>query len=104
MASLRNKRKLAAFDKDNCAEHPRINLAQNSKAPRSQEEYINQVSDEIEIRVTKNLSKEFSRTESRISGALSRLDEFFSQPGNTGSLRIRPRDIPERTRHKPRIE
>ena len=44
------------------------------------QEYISQVSEEIEGRVTKKLSKEFSRTESRISGALSKLDEFLLNP------------------------
>ena len=38
---------------------------------------ISQVSEEIEGRVTKKLSEEFSRTESRILGALSKLDEFL---------------------------
>ena len=41
------------------------------------QEYISQVSEEIEGRVTKKLSKEFSRTESRILGALPKLDEFL---------------------------
>ena len=36
-----------------------------------------QVSEDIAGRVTKNLSQEFSRTESRILGALSKLDEFL---------------------------
>ena len=43
-------------------------------------EYISQVSEEMEGRVTTKLSKEFSRTESRILGALSKLDEFFLNP------------------------
>ena len=78
--TTRNKRKLAALNKENCEEHPRSNLAQNSSAPRSQEEYITQVSEEIEGRVTKRLSKEFSRTENRILGALARLDDFLMKP------------------------
>ena len=41
------------------------------------QDYISQVSEEIEGRVTKKVSKEFSRTESRILGALSKLDGFF---------------------------
>ena len=77
--TTRNKRKLAALNKENCEEHPRSNLAQNSSAPRSQE-YITQVSEEIEGRVTKRLSKEFSRTENRILGALARLDDFLMNP------------------------
>ena len=55
-------------------------MAQNSGAPRSQEDYITQVSEEIEGRVTKRLSKEFSRTENRILGALARLDDFLMNP------------------------
>ena len=76
----RNKRKLAALNKENGEKHPRSNLAQNSNAPRSQEDYITQVSEEIEGRGTKRLSKEFSKTENRILGALARLDDFLTNP------------------------
>ena len=72
-----NKKKLAALNKGNCEEHPRSNLAQNPKDPRSQEDYITHVSQEIKGRVTKGLSKEFSRTENRKLGALARLDDFL---------------------------
>ena len=75
--ATRNKKKLAALDKENCEEHPMSNLAQKSNVSRSQEDYISQVSEEIEGRVTKRLSKEFSRTENPILGALSRLDGFL---------------------------
>ena len=78
--TTRIKRKLAALNKENCEDHPRSNLAQNSSAPGSQEDYITQVSEEIERRVTKRLSKEFSRTENRILGALARLDKFLMNP------------------------
>ena len=78
--TTRNKRKLAALNKENCEEHPRSNLAQNLSDPRSQEDYITQVSEEIEGRVTKRLSEEFSRTENRILGALARLDDFLMNP------------------------
>ena len=86
--TTRNKRKLAALNKENCEENPRSNMAQNSGAPRSQEDYITQVSEEIEGRVTKRLSKEFSRTENRILGALARLDDFLMNPllpGHSGT-------------------
>ena len=74
MATLRNKKIMAALNKEKCEEHPRSNLAQNSSVPRSQEEHITQVSGEIEGRVTtKKLSQEFSRTENRLLGALSGL-------------------------------
>ena len=82
--ATRNKRKLAALNKENCEEHPRSNLAQNSNVPISQEDYIAQVSEETEGRVTKRLSKEFSRTEKRILGALARLDDFLMNPLNQG--------------------
>ena len=73
-------------------------MAQNSGAPRSQEDYITQVSEEIEGRVTKRLSKEFSRTENRILGALARLDYFLMNPllpGHSGTT-------PEPTRNTTR--
>ena len=88
--TTQNKRKLAALNKDSCEEHPRSNLAQNSGALRSQEDYITQVSEEIEGRVTKRLSKEFSKAENRILGALARLDDFLTNPllpGHSGTTR-----------------
>ena len=95
--ATRNKRKLAALNKENCEERPRSNLASNSSVPRSQEDYITQVSEEIEGRVTKKLSQEFSRTENRILGALARFDDFLMNPllqGHSGTtpepLRKRP--------------
>ena len=78
--ATRNKRKLAALNKENGEEHPRSNLAQNSNVSRPQEDYIIQVFEEIEGRVTKRLSKEFSRTENRILGALARLNDFLMNP------------------------
>ena len=86
--ATRNKRKLAASNKENCEEHPRSNLASNSNVPRSQEDYITQVSEEFEGRLTKKLSQEFSRTENRILGALARLDDFLMNPllqGHSGT-------------------
>ena len=80
MATLRNKRNLATLNKENSEECPRNNLAQKSNAPSSQEDYITQVSEEIEGRVTKKLSQEFSRAENRILGALARLHDFLMSP------------------------
>ena len=79
MATLRNKRKLAALSRET-AENTRNNQSQNTLDPGIAQEYIYQVSEEIEGRVTKKLSKEFSRTESRILGALSKLDDFLLNP------------------------
>ena len=55
-------------------------MAQNSNVPRSQEDYVTQVSEEIEGRVTKKLSKEFIKTENRILAPLARLDDFLMSP------------------------
>ena len=90
MATLRNRRKLAVLNKKNCHEHPRSNLAQNSNVLKSQEDYITQVSEEIEGRVTKKLSKDFSRTDNRILGALSCLDDFLMNPLIQGHSRSAP--------------
>ena len=68
MATLGKKRKLAALNKENCEDHPRSCLARDSNVPRSQGDYITQVSEEIEARVTEKLSQEFSKMENRILG------------------------------------
>ena len=76
------------MSKENCEEHPRINLASTSSVTRSQEDYKTQVSEEIEGRFTKKLSQEISRTENRILGALARLDDFLMNPllqGHSGT-------------------
>ena len=77
MAKLRNNRKLAAVTRETQEQQPGNGQSRNTSVPRINEEYITQVSEEIEGRVTKKLSQEFSRTESRILGALSKLDEFL---------------------------
>ena len=78
MATLRNKRKLAAVTRETRVENPRNGQSRNTPVPRIPEDYITQVSEEIEGRITKKLSLEFNRIESRIWGALSKLDEFLS--------------------------
>ena len=111
MASLRNKRKLAAVSRET-PESTRNGRTQNILDPELTQDYISQVSEEIEGRVTKKLSKEFIRTESRILGALSKLDEFLLNPqvrtcsvvapgtsrsnnlGNQGTNGDRPSDDP----------
>ena len=74
MATLRNKRKLAAVSKET-PEGSGGSRGQNVLDPELTQEYISQVSEEIEGRVTKKLSKEFSKTESCILG-----DEFLLNP------------------------
>ena len=97
----RNKRKLSALNKENCEEHPRSNLVQNSNVSRSQEDYLTQVSEEIEGRVTKKLSQEFSRTENRILGALSRLEQNASASSHANaSLHTPPTQLTYESRQK----
>ena len=63
-------------------------MARNFDVPRSQKDYKTQVCEEIEGRVTKKLSQEFSRTETRLLGALARLDDFLRNPliqGHSGT-------------------
>ena len=79
MTTLRNKRKLAAVSGET-PENTRNSQSQNTLDPEMAQEDISQVSEEIEGRVTKKLSKEFSRTEFRNLGALSKLDEFLLNP------------------------
>ena len=79
MATLRNKRKLAAVSRET-PEGNRSSRGRNALDPELTQECISQVSEEIDGKVTKKLSKEFSKTESRILGALSRLDEFLLNP------------------------
>ena len=77
MATLSNKRKLAAVTRETLEEHPRNGQSRKTSVARINEENITQVSEEIEDRVTKSLSEEFSRTESRVLGALFKLNEFL---------------------------
>ena len=79
MTTFRNKRKLAAVSRET-AESTRNSRVQNALDPESTQDYLSQVSEEIEGKVTKKLSKEFSKTESRILVALSKLDEFLLNP------------------------
>ena len=79
MATLRNKRKLAAVSRET-PDGNRGSRGRNVLDPELAQDYISQVSEEIEGRVTKKLSKEFHKTESRILGALSKLDEFLLNP------------------------
>ena len=79
MATLRNKRKVAAVSSET-PEKTRSSRARNAIDPEKAQEYISQVSEDIEGRVFKKLSKKFTRTEYRNLGALSKLDEFLLNP------------------------
>ena len=79
MTTLRNQRKLVAVSRET-PDNTRNSQSQNTLDPGMTEEYVAQVSEKIEGKVTRKFSKEFSRTESRILGALSILDEFLLNP------------------------
>ena len=67
MATLSNKWKLAASNRENQEDYPKSKLAQNEKVPFSQEIYMTQFSEEIEDGQTKKMSQEFSRTENWVA-------------------------------------
>ena len=81
MRNTRNKRRLAEIQDNFDGES-----SQSSNRERTQgninEEYISQVSQEIEGRIAKKLSQEFSKRESRILGALAKLDHFLTNPAD----------------------
>ena len=80
MVTARKRKRLATFIDEKCEEQPRSNLAPFTIVPRSQEDYITQISEEIEDSLRMKLSNEFNRMQSRISGALSQLDDFPLNP------------------------
>ena len=90
MSAPRNKRKLAALNKESCEEHARSSFAQNSKIPRLQEDHITQICQKNEERVTKRLSQEFNKTENRMLGALAHLDDFLMNPQTQGYSKVPP--------------
>ena len=59
-----------------------MTIVRSSARERSQSDlneiYIVQIAQEIEGRIAKKLSQEFSKRESRILGALAKLDDFLS--------------------------
>ena len=75
--AILSQRKLAAVTREIQEENPRKSQSQNTFVPKINEENITQVFEEVEGRVTKKLSQEFSGTESHILGALSKLDDFL---------------------------
>ena len=95
MATLRNRKKVAAINRDNHVDQRKNIQARNTNFLTIQEDYIIQVTDEIGDRFTKKLCQEFSRTENRNLSALSRLGEFFL---NT-QARTHSRAVPETFRN-----
>ena len=79
MATLRNRRKLAAASRET-SENTRHNQSLNTFSQGMVEEYITQFPEELVERVTKKLSQDFGQMESRTLDALSKLDEFLLNP------------------------
>ena len=79
MVRFKNRMNLAAVSRET-PDNTRNSQSQNTLEPGTAQEYISQVSEEVGGRVTKKLSKDFCRTESRILCALSKLDEFLLNP------------------------
>ena len=80
MATLRNKRKLAAVPGE-AEDQTGNSQSQNTSVSGITEEYFMQVFEEIDGRATEKLSQDFSRTESCILGVLSKLEPFREHPG-----------------------
>ena len=78
MATLRNKKKLAPVSRETLKNTS--NSQSQTLDPGMAQECISQVSEEIDGRVIKKLSKEFRQTESRLLSALSKLDELLLKP------------------------
>ena len=79
MPTLRNNRKLAAVSKEKGG-NTSNNWSQNALNPGMDEDCNTPVPEEIDERVTKKLSQEFSPVESLILDALSKPDELLPNP------------------------
>ena len=93
MATLSKKKKLAAVSRET-PKNTRNSQSQNTLYPERAQGYISQFSEQIQRRLTKTFSKEFSRTESSILGTLSRLDDFLLNP----QVRISSVAVPGKSR------
>ena len=98
MATLRNKRKLAAVSRET-PESSRGSRGRNVIDAELRQNYISQVSEEIEGRVTKRLYKEFNKTESRILVLYRNLTSFFltHKCGLVPSFKERPGMLTQKT-------
>ena len=77
MTTLRNRKKLAAVARGAQEEHPVNGLSCNRSVPKIHEDYITQVTEEVEGRVNNKKCQEINRTESSIWCALNEVDQFF---------------------------
>ena len=82
------------MNRENHEDHHNNNQARNINLHRIQEDYINQLSEEIECKVRRKLSQESKVTQKFILGVFSRLDDFLLNP----QPRARCRPVPETSR------
>ena len=94
MAALRNKRTLAAMNRENHEVILRSNRSRDTIVLRIQEDCITQVSEEIEGKVTKKLFQELSRTELSSERSVQ-MSLIRSELTISGALWTRSGDIPE---------
>ena len=79
-ATSKNQSQLAACARETQEEHPTNGESRNTSLTRVNEDYITQVFEDVESRVTKNFSQEVSKTESCILAALFNLNDFLWSP------------------------
>ena len=71
---------MAAVAGESQEEQPRNSQSRSISVPQINEDYITQMSEEMDGRMTMKLFQEFSWTESPIMGALFNLDKFRLNP------------------------
>ena len=71
---------LAAINKEDHEKHRRNNQARDSNGHGKQEDYLTQLSEENEDRVTTKLWEEISGRERGVLGALHKIDELLLNP------------------------
>ena len=86
---------MAAVATESQKEHPRNSQSCNTALCDYNEDYITQVSKEIERRLAKDLSEVFNKTGSQLLGALAKLDKFFSDFTSPVTFWNRSKTIPE---------
>ena len=77
--NIEEQKKLAAVSRET-PKSTRNSRSQNTLDTGLAQEYISQVSEEIDGRLIKKLSKDFNRTKSCILVALSKIDEILLNP------------------------
>ena len=102
MATLRKKQKwkLATMARET-QEYSRNNQVQNSAAPGITENYMAQVSEEIEGRVTNKLSQDFRQDRIPHRGCTVQVKRISLEPTGTDILQNRSGNILERRRRTP---